>query len=102
MAARNGYVRQEYGQKSLSGQGTILSVSAGQQIRDLALRLIPAPTISGRVIGANREPQPGITVQLRVVDGGHNWETWRPTFVEGVQYVFQQTKAARASAAPAR
>src|SRR6185295_13179621 len=29
VAARNGYVRQEYGQKSLNGQGTILSVSAG-------------------------------------------------------------------------
>ena len=35
---------------------------------------------------------PGITTQLRVVDGGHNWDTWRPTFIEGVQYVFQQLK----------
>ena len=45
---------------------------------------------------------PGITAQLRVVEGGHNWETWRPTFVEGMQYVFQQAKAAPASAAPGR
>ena len=35
---------------------------------------------------------PGITAQLRVVDGGHNWATWRPTFLEGVRYVFQQVK----------
>ena len=31
---------------------------------------------------------PTIDAQLRVVDGGHNWATWRPTFVEGVRYVF--------------
>jgi enterochelin esterase-like enzyme len=33
---------------------------------------------------------PHISAQLRVVDGGHNWETWRPTFIEGIQYVFHQ------------
>lgn len=32
---------------------------------------------------------PRITAQLRVVDGPHDWATWRPTFVEGVQYVFR-------------
>ena len=37
---------------------------------------------------------PHITAQLRVVDGGHNWGTWRPTFVEGIQYVFQQLSRA--------
>ena len=37
---------------------------------------------------------PKITAQLRVVDGTHNWDTWRPTFVEGVQYVFQQLQPA--------
>lgn len=37
---------------------------------------------------------PKITSQLRVVDGPHDWATWRPTFVEGVQYVFQQLKPA--------
>jgi enterochelin esterase-like enzyme len=33
---------------------------------------------------------PGITVQLRVVDGPHDWATWRPTLVEGLEYVFRQ------------
>jgi len=42
---------------------------------------------------------PGITAQLRVVDGPHDWATWRPTFVEGVQYVFGQLKS---GAAPAK
>ena len=36
---------------------------------------------------------PGIDAQLRVINGGHNWDTWRPTFIEGVQYVFAQLKA---------
>lgn len=36
----------------------------------------------------------GIAAQLRVVDGGHNWKTWRPTFIEGVTYIFGQLKSA--------
>lgn len=35
---------------------------------------------------------PLITAQLRVVDGPHDWAAWRPTFVEGVEYVFAQLK----------
>lgn len=38
---------------------------------------------------------PLITAQLRVVDGPHDWATWRPTFVEGAEYVFTQLKARR-------
>lgn len=41
---------------------------------------------------------PHITAQLRVVDGGHGWDTWRPTFVEGIQYVFNRLKVASTSA----
>ncbi len=37
---------------------------------------------------------PGIAAQLRVVDGSHNWDTWRPTFTEGVEYVFTRLKPA--------
>jgi S-formylglutathione hydrolase FrmB len=33
---------------------------------------------------------PKITSQLRVIDGPHDWATWRPTFVEGAEYVFAQ------------
>jgi enterochelin esterase-like enzyme len=38
---------------------------------------------------------PLITAQLRVVDGPHNWATWRPTFVEGAEYIFAQLRARR-------
>ncbi|MDX6261636.1 MAG: hypothetical protein QOH84_3324 [Kribbellaceae bacterium] len=32
---------------------------------------------------------PGLTSEFRVVDGGHDWDVWAPTFAEGAKYVFQ-------------
>ncbi len=32
---------------------------------------------------------PNLTAELRVVDGGHDWDVWGPQFVEGAKYVFQ-------------
>jgi enterochelin esterase-like enzyme len=31
---------------------------------------------------------PNMTSELRVVDGGHDWDVWTPTFVEGVKDIF--------------
>ncbi len=45
---------------------------------------------------------PLVTAQLRVIDGGHGWDTWRPAFVEGIEHVFGRLKAAPAPAAPRR
>jgi enterochelin esterase-like enzyme len=38
---------------------------------------------------------PGISAQLRVVNGGHNWDTWRPTFVEGLELILGKPPASR-------
>jgi hypothetical protein len=62
-AGRNGFVRAEFGQRSVNRPGTPISVRAGQQINDVSLRLIPASTISGRVMDSTGEPLPGVTVQ---------------------------------------
>jgi hypothetical protein len=62
-AARNGFARQEYGQRSFNRSGTIVSVGPGQQVQDIEIKLTPAPTISGRVVDMFGEPQPGITIQ---------------------------------------
>jgi protocatechuate 3,4-dioxygenase beta subunit len=62
-AARNGYARQEYGQRALNRPGTILNLRAGQQLTDVAFKLTPAATISGRVMDSNGEPLTGVTVQ---------------------------------------
>jgi enterochelin esterase-like enzyme len=32
---------------------------------------------------------PNLSAELRVVDGGHDWDVWGPQFVEGAKYVFQ-------------
>ncbi|MFF0264361.1 alpha/beta hydrolase-fold protein [Kribbella sp. NPDC004536] len=32
---------------------------------------------------------PNLTSEFRVVDGGHDWDVWGPTFAEGAKYVFQ-------------
>jgi hypothetical protein len=62
-AARNGFARQEYGQRALNRPGTILNIRAGQQMTDVAFKLTPAATISGRVMDSNGEPLTGVTVQ---------------------------------------
>ena len=63
VAARNGFARQEYGQRSFNRPGTVLNVGAGQTINDVAFKLIPAGTISGRVMDSNGEPLVGVTIQ---------------------------------------
>ncbi|MEV5964216.1 alpha/beta hydrolase-fold protein [Kribbella sp. NPDC051952] len=32
---------------------------------------------------------PNLTSEFRVVDGGHDWDVWGPTFSEGAKYIFQ-------------
>lgn len=32
---------------------------------------------------------PNLTSEFRVVDGGHDWDVWGPTFAEGAKYIFQ-------------
>lgn len=63
VAARNGFARQDYGQRSLNRPGTVLNIRAGQQVNDVAFKLTPAGTISGRVLDSTGEPLVGVTVQ---------------------------------------
>ncbi len=35
----------------------------------------------------------GVSSQLRVLDGGHDWDVWEPAFVEGLPYVLGVTDA---------
>jgi hypothetical protein len=62
--ARNGYVRQEYGQRVFGGQGRTITVATGQEIRDVAVQLVPAGNLSGVVRDPSGEPIPGAQVQL--------------------------------------
>jgi len=60
--ARNGYVTQEYGQRSPNDPGAILALSPGQKVQDLLFRMIPAAVISGRIQDEDGEPLPWVQV----------------------------------------
>jgi hypothetical protein len=63
-AARNGYAKQEFGQRSPRSPGSVINVQAGQNVKDITFRLTPAGTVSGRVTDAAGEPLAGVTVSL--------------------------------------
>jgi hypothetical protein len=80
----NGYVKQEYGQRSFTGQGTSLTLSAGEILKDLVIRITRAGNISGRISDENGQPASGVPVQVLKVAYNAN----------GTR-LFQQTGTAR-------
>lgn len=63
-AARNGYARQEYGQRVVGAPGRVLTVNAGQSLETITISLIPAGTVTGIVRDPSGETIPGVQVQL--------------------------------------
>ena len=61
----NGYVKQEYGQRSFTGQGTTLTVGKGEAVvlKD-PIRMTRAGNISGRLTDNNGQPASGVPVQV--------------------------------------
>src|SRR5208337_4571941 len=59
---RNGYVRQEYGQTKPDAPGSLLTLSPGQKVTDITIRLIPAAVITGHVYDEDGEPVQGAQV----------------------------------------
>ena len=62
-AMRNGYVRMEYGARSPNRPGLPINLSAGQNIADVVLQIMPAGTIAGRVFDRDGEPLANVTVE---------------------------------------
>lgn len=62
--ARNGYARTEYGQRVFGGQGTTITLTSGQTLKDLTIPLTPAGNISGQIRDFLGQPLVGIPVQL--------------------------------------
>src|SRR5262245_58871910 len=60
----NGYVVRYYGQRSAVGQGTPITLSANQAIRDANVELTPAATISGHVHDIADQPLINVPMQL--------------------------------------
>ncbi len=59
---RNGYITQEYGQRTPNDPGAILALSPGQDLNDLLFRLLPSAVISGRIQNENGDALPWVRV----------------------------------------
>jgi protocatechuate 3,4-dioxygenase beta subunit len=59
---RVGFVADEYGRRKPDAPGAILTLRAGQDLKDLQFRLIPAGVISGKIYDDDGEPLPGVMV----------------------------------------
>ena len=61
---RNGYLETYYGARRPRTPGTILAVEAGEQLKDLQVKLAPYGAISGTVRDTDGEPMIGAAVAL--------------------------------------
>ena len=59
---RDGFVTMEYGQRTPSDPGAVMSLSFGQSMKDLLFRLLPSAVISGRIQNEEGEPLPWVRV----------------------------------------
>jgi 5-hydroxyisourate hydrolase-like protein (transthyretin family) len=62
-ATRSGYVRTEYGARSPNRPGLPITLNAGQKMTDVALQIMQAGTIAGRVYDRDGEPLANVTVE---------------------------------------
>ena len=60
----NGFVKQEYGQRVFPGRGMVLSLRAGDSLKDVVVRLSPAGTLSGHIRDALGNPAVDVPVRL--------------------------------------
>src|SRR5688572_11391871 len=60
----DGFVRQEYGQRALSGNGTTLTLARGEVLKDLVVRLTRAGNVNGRINDEKGQPASGVLLQL--------------------------------------
>jgi protocatechuate 3,4-dioxygenase beta subunit len=64
---RSGYLETHYGAKRPSGTGTTLTLTTGQKIEDLTIKLTPFGVIAGTVRDSDGEPMADVTVGLLTV-----------------------------------
>ena len=60
---RTGFV--EVNARGRKSQGTVVSVEAGQPLKDLVLQMLPVAVITGRVMDEDGEPMSGVTVSVQ-------------------------------------
>ena len=60
---RDGFLSQEFGQRSWTGSGVPITLQAGQTLTGVTFQLVQGGTIVGRILDENLEPVTGIQVQ---------------------------------------
>jgi hypothetical protein len=60
---RDGFLAQEYGQRSWTGTGVPITLQPGQTMNGVSFQLVQGGTIVGRILDENLEPVTGIQVQ---------------------------------------
>jgi protocatechuate 3,4-dioxygenase beta subunit len=63
-ASRNGYVTTSYGGKGKPGTGTMITLSPGTKLKDIAVKLPVQGVVTGRVIDEDGEPMANVRIQL--------------------------------------
>jgi 5-hydroxyisourate hydrolase-like protein (transthyretin family) len=84
LVTHNGYVRQEYGQRVFPGQGTLISLAAGQTFNDVTIRLTETGNAGGRIVDNSGLPAVGVPLQLLKVN-----------YNQAGQRIFQQAGTTR-------
>ena len=72
--SRAGFVTQEFGQKTPNDPGALLTLSAGEEVRDRLFRLIPSAVIAGKIMDEDGQPLPWVRVSAMrevYIDGKH-------------------------------
>jgi uncharacterized surface anchored protein len=62
-AERQGFLRQNYGERKYSGGGTPIVVGDGQNIKDIQLSMNPQGVITGKVLDEDGEPMANVQVR---------------------------------------
>ena len=61
---RPGFARQAYGSSTPQGTGSVVTLAAGQKMRDINFRIVPLGAIAGRVLDEEGEPLQGAAIQV--------------------------------------
>jgi hypothetical protein len=61
---RNGYVRQEYGQRASGVAGVPIRLTSGQSLSGIVARMVPTASVTGRIRDVRERPIAGVPVQL--------------------------------------
>ncbi len=77
-AERTGYVRLQYGAKTASSPGTVLTLAKAQKMKGIDLKLTPQAVITGRVLDEDGDPLQNVGIQIMRLVYSRGKKQWAP------------------------